>query len=182
MKTKSLALLLGASLLTVGTTTSAQPLTATAAAAMDDHEQAEMTEGEKLKALFAASDEDNLKRNPIGALFRGDQRYADQIGDFITDEYFAKEKAAEEAELAALKKIDRSKLNATDQIAYDVFKRNKKQALKGLSDEIMALTVVRPLNHFSGFHTFYPTFASGRGAANHYKSFVGDSAIASPTF
>ena len=165
MKTKPLALLLGASLLAVGTTTSAQPLAATAAAAMDGHEQAEMTEGEKLKALFAASDEDNLKRNPVGALFRGDQRYADQLGDFITDEYFAKEKAAEEAELAALMKIDRSKLNATDQIAYDVFKRNKKQALKGLSDEIMALTVVRPLNHFGGFHTFYPTFASGKGAA-----------------
>jgi hypothetical protein len=27
---------------------------------------------------------------------------------------------------------------------------------------MMALTVVRPLNHFQGFHTFYPVFASGR--------------------
>ena len=27
---------------------------------------------------------------------------------------------------------------------------------------MLALTVVRPLNHFSGFHTFYPVFASGR--------------------
>jgi uncharacterized protein (DUF885 family) len=29
----------------------------------------------------------------------------------------------------------------------------------------LALGVVRPINHFSGFHTFYPAFASGEGAA-----------------
>ncbi|MEP4061238.1 DUF885 domain-containing protein, partial [Parasphingorhabdus sp.] len=75
------------------------------------------------------------------------------------------EKAAEEAELAALLKLDRSKLNATDKIAYDVFQRNKQQALIGYSKEIMDLSVVRPVNHFSGFHTFYPNFASGKGGA-----------------
>jgi hypothetical protein len=37
----------------------------------------------QLKALFAASDEAHLKRNPLEALFRGDQRYADQFGDYI---------------------------------------------------------------------------------------------------
>lgn len=162
---KSLALLLGTSLLATGSMAIAQPLAATSAAAMEQSEKAEMTEGEKMKALFAKSDEENLKRNPIGALFRGDERYADQLGDYISDEYFEKEKAAETAELAALLKLDRSKLSATDRIAYDVFKRDKQQALKGYSDEIMALTVVRPVNHFSGFHTFYPDFASGKGAA-----------------
>jgi uncharacterized protein (DUF885 family) len=161
--TKPLILLAGASMLAVSAPALAD--TASTAAAFEHHEEAEMTEGQKLKALFAKSNEDNLKRNPIGALFRGDQRYADQLGDFITDEYFANEKAAEEAELEALMKIDRNKLNATDQIAYDVFKRNKKVALKGYTKEIMDLTVVRPLNHFSGFHTFYPNFASGKGAA-----------------
>ena len=162
---KPLALLVGTSLLAIGSVASAQPLAAISAAAIEHHDKAETTEAEKLKALFAKSDEDSLKRNPIGALFRGDERYADQLGDYISDEYFAKEKAAETAELAALMKIDRSKLSATDKIAYDVFKRDKQQALKGYSDEIMALTVVRPVNHFSGFHTFYPDFASGKGAA-----------------
>jgi uncharacterized protein (DUF885 family) len=162
---KSLALLLGTSLLATGSLAIAQPLAATSAAAMEHHEEAKMTEGQKMKALFAKSDAESLKRNPIGALFRGDERYADQLGDYISDEYFAKEKAAEAAELATLMKLDRSKLSATDKIAYDVFKRDKEQALKGYSDEIMALTVVRPVNHFSGFHTFYPDFASGKGAA-----------------
>ena len=162
MKKQSLILLASASLLAFTGTANAQ---AAAEAAMESNAKAQMTEGEKMKALFAKSDEDNLKRNPIGALFRGDQRYADQLGDYLSDEYFAAEKAAQESELAALMKIDRTKLSATDKIAYDVFKRNKQQALKGFSPEIMALTVVRPVNHFSGFHTFYPNFASGKGAA-----------------
>lgn len=124
-----------------------------------------VTESQRLTALFAADDEASLKRNPLNAMFRGDMRYADQFGDFITDEYFANERRAAEANLEALKAIDRAKLNDTDKIAYDVFRQNQLDALKGLSKEIMDLTVVRPLNHFFGFHTFYPTFASGQGAA-----------------
>jgi uncharacterized protein (DUF885 family) len=123
------------------------------------------TESQKLSALFAADDEASLQRNPLSAMFRGDMRYADRFGDFISDAYFANERKAAEANLEALKSIDRDRLNATDKIAYDVFKQNQTDALKGLSKEIMDLTVVRPLNHFSGFHTFYPTFASGQGAA-----------------
>ncbi len=122
-------------------------------------------EGQKLKAIFAADDEAQLKRNPLGAIFRGDMRYADRLGDFISDEYFANERKAAEDNLAALGTVDREKLNETDKIAYDVFKQNQNDALKGLSKEIMDLTVVRPVNHFFGFHTFYPTFASGQGAA-----------------
>lgn len=123
------------------------------------------TESQRLTALFAADDEASLQRNPLNAMFRGDMRYADRFGDFISDAYFANERKAAEANLEALKSIDRAKLNATDKIAYDVFKQNQNDALKGLSKEIMDLTVVRPLNHFFGFHTFYPTFASGQGAA-----------------
>jgi uncharacterized protein (DUF885 family) len=127
--------------------------------------EASTTEGQKLTALFAADDEASLKRNPLSAMFRGDMRYADQLGDFISDAYFANERKAAEENLAALSGVDRAKLNSTDQIAYDVFKQNQNDTLKGLSKEIMDLTVVRPVNHFFGFHTFYPTFASGQGAA-----------------
>ena len=57
---------------------------------------------DRLFKLFKDSDEANLKRNPLNALFRGDLRYADQLGDNITDAYYAAERAAGEAELAAL--------------------------------------------------------------------------------
>ena len=123
------------------------------------------TESQKLSALFAADDEASLQRNPLSAMFRGDMRYADRFGDFISDAYYANERKAAETNLEALKSIERDRLNTTDKIAYDVFKQNQTDALKGLSKEIMDLTVVRPLNHFFGFHTFYPTFASGQGAA-----------------
>ena len=139
--------------------TAAQPAPAAPAA------QAVQSEHDKLFNLFKASDEANLKRNPLNALFRGDMRYADRLGDYITDEYFAGERAAAEHDLAALRAIDRAKLDATDQLAYDTFEYQTKDALRGLQPDMLALTAVRPLNHFFGFHTFYPTFASGQGAA-----------------
>jgi uncharacterized protein (DUF885 family) len=125
----------------------------------------EQGEGERLARLFRDSDEANLRRNPVNAIFRGDLRYADRLGDFISDEYFAAEKAAGEADLAALGRIDRSQLNPTDRIAYDVFKWQTEDNLKNYAAPILSLTRVLPINHFSGFHTFYPTFASGEGAA-----------------
>ena len=41
---------------------------------------------DRLFDLFKASDEASLKRNPINAIFRGDLRYADRLGDNISDE------------------------------------------------------------------------------------------------
>ena len=128
-------------------------------------QQAAETAHDRLFRLFKESDEASLKRNPLSALFRGDLRYADRLGDNITDQYFAGERAASEADLAALHAINRADLDPTDQIAYDVFEFSTKDTLRGLQPDMLALTVVRPLNHFFGFHTFYPTFASGKGAA-----------------
>src|SRR4051794_34941436 len=72
------------------------------------------TEHEKMFALFKASDEAQLQRNPIQGIFRGDMRYANEFGDYITDQYYAGERAAAEHDLAALHTIDRSVLNPTD--------------------------------------------------------------------
>jgi uncharacterized protein (DUF885 family) len=128
-------------------------------------EAKQLTEGAKLKAIFAQDDEASLKRNPLNALFRGDMRYADRLGDYVSDAYFNAERKAALDNVAQLKTITLNRLNATDKIAYDVFLRNQKDTLKGLSKPYLDLTVVRPLNHFSGFHTFYPSLASGQGAA-----------------
>ncbi|WP_114229132.1 MULTISPECIES: DUF885 domain-containing protein [Sphingomonas] len=133
------------------------PAPAPAATAQSEHA--------KLFAIFTASDEASLKRNPLNALFRGDMRYADQLGDSITDAYYAGEKAAAEHDLAALQTVNRAVLDETDQLAYDTFKFSTEDTLRGLQPDLLALTKVRPMNHFYGFHTFYPTFASGKGAA-----------------
>ena len=141
---------------TPAATAEREPIAASDAAAV---------ERERLYTLFADADERELKLNPIGALFRGDMRYADQLGDYLTDEYNEASIADARANLDALALIERSALNATDRIAYDVFAYNQRQALEGLSPELLAVTEVRPVNHFTGFHTFYPSFASGQGAA-----------------
>jgi uncharacterized protein (DUF885 family) len=120
---------------------------------------------EALHALFKESDEESLRRNPLNALFRGDMRYADQLGDMISDAYFNAERAAGEKDLAALGRIDRAGLSTTDQLAYDIFKWQTQLSLRALSPDILPLTVVRPIDHFTGIHTFYPDLASGQSAA-----------------
>ncbi|MBA3898538.1 MAG: DUF885 domain-containing protein [Sphingomonadaceae bacterium] len=122
-------------------------------------------EGAKLRQIFADSDEAQLRRNPIQALLRGDPRYADQFGDYITDAYQAGEKAAAEADLAALAKIDRSKLSAEDRISYDTFKYTTQVNLDSYRPDLLKVAVERPIDHFSGFQVFVPDIASGQGAA-----------------
>ncbi len=145
----------------------AVPLTAapTMAVAAPAKAKKAMSPAEKLRKLFVDSDEASLKRNPLSALFRGDLRYADRLGEFGTEASFNAERAAGQSDLRNLRAIPRVKLSATDKIAYDVFEAQTLDGLKNLMPEILALTKVRPINHFFGFHTFYPTFASGKGAA-----------------
>jgi uncharacterized protein (DUF885 family) len=144
-------------------------LAANPAIARDHHAAteaaSEMSEHDKLFALFADADERSLKLNPVGALFRGDMRYADRLGDYLTDEHLAASKADNAVNLAKLAEIDRSKLSPTDQLAYDVFAYNQQREREGYAPAILAASEVRPVNHFSGFHTFYPNFASGQSAA-----------------
>ena len=123
------------------------------------------TPAQTLQKLFTDSDEASLKRNPINALFRGDLRYADRLGDFYSDAATEANYRADKADLAALARIDRTKLSATDRIAYDTFKRNTELDLGGLTPAMRLLRDVRPIDHFFGAHTFYPDLASGQGAA-----------------
>lgn len=116
----------------------------------------------RLKALFAQSHEAMFRRNPFSALVRGDARYADRLGDLFSDDWYDAERRANEAELEQLRAIDRSALSPTNQIAYDTFEWRAKDRLKALSPDMLALTAVRPLDHFSGFHTYYPGFAAGQ--------------------
>ena len=119
----------------------------------------------RLFQLFKESDEASLQRNPLQALFRGDMRYADRLGDLFSDAHFQGEKTAAEHDLAALHEIPRDQLNATDQIAYDVFENQTEETLKGFDPELLAISEALPMNHFFGLHTEYPTIAGGQGAA-----------------
>jgi uncharacterized protein (DUF885 family) len=122
-------------------------------------------EDAKLQRLFHESDEASLRLTPIMALFRGDTRYAGQVGDFYTDKLEAQRKANLERDLVALKAIDRTKLTPVDRIAYDVFRSGAETDLKGFAPAFLKLDRAMPITHFSGIQTFYPDVASGKGAA-----------------
>ena len=123
------------------------------------------TPSQQLHQLFADSDASRLKRNPLEALFRGDLRYADRLGDLFTDAHAEAEYRAKLADRAALARIDRRALDATDRLAYDVFAWQNDIDLRGNTPAMRALTDVRPIDHFSGIQTYYPDVASGQGAA-----------------
>ena len=120
---------------------------------------------ERLFQLFRQSDEASLRRNPLQALYRGELRYADRLGDLFGDAHFQAEKAAAEQDLAALQAIPRDQLSATDRIAYDTFEFQTKDSLRGLQPDVLRITEALPMNHFFGLHTEYPTIAGGQGAA-----------------
>ncbi len=118
-----------------------------------------------LAALFAASDEASLRRNPISALARGDMRYAGRLGDFLSDSYYDAERAAARSDLEALGRIDRAALTASERISYDVFKWQRTLDLRGLQPDMLALTAVRPVDHFNGFHAQIAQLSSGESIA-----------------
>jgi uncharacterized protein (DUF885 family) len=151
-------LILSASVLALGVpvVADAQPAAAPAA---------QQSAHDRLFQLFKDSDEASLKRNPLQALFRGDYRYADRLGDLFSDAHYQGEKAAAEHDLAALHTIPRGELSQTDQIAYDVFEYQTKDTLRALQPDLLTLTEALPVNHFFGIHTQYPTIASGNGGA-----------------
>ncbi|MEO6433376.1 MAG: DUF885 family protein [Sphingomicrobium sp.] len=116
-----------------------------------------------LAGLFAASDEDQLARSPLYGIFRGDERFGAHMGNLLADAYFVAERDAAVRELAMLSAIDRTQLNAEEQISYDVFKWQRTMDLAGLQPNMLALTVVRPIDHFGGLHALFADINSGTG-------------------
>ena len=109
--------------------------------------------------LFASSEAAALKRNPFGAFFRGDFTDADKLGDYSPASYQAERAAAEEA-LAALHAIDRDALSEIDQIAYDTFEYNQQRTLAATEGEVYKTLLALPVDHFRGFHIFYPRLSA----------------------
>ncbi|HTE83905.1 MAG TPA: DUF885 domain-containing protein, partial [Dehalococcoidia bacterium] len=153
-------LLLTVSLVAVGAsaaTAQPQPAAPVATAQVSAHD--------RLWQLFKDSDEASLERNPLQALFRGDMRHPDRLGDLYSDAHAQAEKAADEHDLAVLHTIPRDQLSETDQLAYDTFEYTTKDSLRALQPDLLPLEEALPMNHFYGMHTEYPTIASGQGGA-----------------
>ena len=123
------------------------------------------TAHDRLFELFKESDEASLRRNPLQALYRGDMRFADRLGDLFSDAHYQAEKRAAEHDLGELHAIPRAQLNDVDKLAYDTFEWQTQDTLRGLTPELLPIVEALPMNHFYGLQTEYPTLESGQGGA-----------------
>jgi uncharacterized protein (DUF885 family) len=140
-------------------------LLATAMPALAQVPAATGAEAERLRRLFHETDEAMLRRHPVQAIFRGDLRYADRFEPMFDDAALAAEEQADTEALAALARIDRARLGATDRVAYDVFRYRTDLSHRGHAPALVAISRVLPIDHLNGVQTWYPEFASGKGAA-----------------
>ena len=84
----------------------------------------------RLYALFDEEWELSLKENPTFASFLGDKRYNDRWSDQSLQAIEKRQQHRLET-LAALKKINRNELSASDRLNYDLFQKDYEEAVEG---------------------------------------------------
>ncbi|MGK2285547.1 DUF885 domain-containing protein [Pedomonas sp. V897] len=120
---------------------------------------------QQLAQLFKDSDEANLRLNPIEAMSRGDMRYADRVGDYLSPAHNAEVLRIKQAELARLNAIDRAALSPENAIYYDVFKYETEQAIRFASEPLASIGDQLAIEHFGGMHIMFPDISSGESLA-----------------
>ena len=125
----------------------------------------EISEGKKLAAVLARADEADLKLTPQAAVTRGDLRYADQYGDYITDAFVKKSASNARQQLRELSTINRAALSAKDRIAFDVFQYQVEFVLRGHGEGIVKVNQHMPIDPVFGAHLQFAQFSSGEGIA-----------------
>ena len=102
--------------------------------------------------------------DPLGALARGDNSNPQALQRLFSDELAAAQRTELRRELIALARIDRARLSPERQLSYDAFREQNREALGWLSPDIVALTLVRPFNHFGGLHEEFPALIGAGGS------------------
>ncbi len=115
---------------------------------------------DQLHPLFERFFEDSLRMNPLLATFIGDDRYDDQLPNYIGPDYRAQARAMNERYLAEVQLIDVNKLAPADRISYEIFVRERlrARAAEQFPDYLL------PLNQAGSLLTLMPALGSGTNA------------------
>ena len=106
---------------------------------------------QQLHQLFAESWEFGLVEDPLFATHAGDNRYNDRLPkETLADQQ--RRLAAEKEFLARLEAISRDALERADQVHYDIFGRQKRDAIAEASFK----SYLMPITNRSGFHVTFP--------------------------
>jgi uncharacterized protein (DUF885 family) len=122
------------------------------------------SEDQRLMLLFEQDARRELALNPLQAIYRGEKGDPAMVARIFTADMDRKQLATVKISLAALAKINRTRLSPERQISYDVFSRDKKLELEFLQPDMLALTAVRPLTHFGGLQVEFPSLIAAGGA------------------
>lgn len=121
-------------------------LSFTAVFAQNQSNDSEATK--QLYKLFDDTWEQGLKDNPTFASSLGDKRYNDKWGDYSIAAIERRNKD-DVATLAKINKIDRSKLSVSDQLNYDLYKKDLEQSIESSKFK----TYLLPINQRGGIQT-----------------------------
>jgi uncharacterized protein (DUF885 family) len=124
---------------------------------------------QKLNAFFDEQWEYSLKQNPVFASLLGDFRYNDQLPD-VSLEAIKKDQAHDLEVLKQLEDIDRSKLSESNQLNYDLYLLNTKQAIEGHKFP----DYLSPINQMGGIQQQVPDTVGQLPfhSTKHYEDYI----------
>lgn len=112
-----------------------------------------------LDSVFAKYYDDRLQLFPLEATSTGDSRYNDLLPSDFTDSYRNKLNQFFESNLEAVTKLDRESLSDQQKTYYDIFKREMKMSLEGLTFNDKYI----PFQQFWGLTLTMGQLGSGEG-------------------
>jgi uncharacterized protein (DUF885 family) len=104
---------------------------------------------------------------PMAPIYRGTAPSPAAFRLLFTDQHLRALRASAAQSLKALERIDRARLSAERQISYDAFRYDKREDALWLRPDMIALTAVRPFNHFMGLHIEFPSLIALGGALRY---------------
>lgn len=122
--------------------------------------QQQEQQSQYLTNLYHEYFEANLRLNPLRATFLGDHRYNAQLENHLSDEHRARQVMLEEEYLTALEMVNPEQLGEQERLSYEIFKRDRKTAIEGLSHP----THLLPIDQFYNLAGRYAMLGSGQSA------------------
>ena len=101
--------------------------------------------------------------DPAGALERGEALSPQDFALLFTPELDRRQQEVNRATLDRLAHVNAAALDEAHRLSFDAFRTEKLAEHDMLAPSVLALTTVRPFNHFGGFHVEYPGLASAGG-------------------
>ena len=119
--------------------------------------QSAATKSQQLEKMYAEFWEETLQRNPIQATFVGDNRYNDQLPNFLSPQYRDESIAFDNKWLARFQAINPDDLDGQARLSYDIMLRNLKLDLEGSQFR----TDFMPLSQFFNMAGMFAQLGSG---------------------